>query len=304
MLPALLGDFEKTFIIRGFAERCRTDGRDVDDYRPIWIESSVLHTTNGSARVKIGTTDILVGVKCQLIECEDTSEESNQLRFTVEPSLFIYARARGKTVRSFARSIRMALEAAYNGGEGAITNMNRLILSNKFMWRIYVDVVILQHGGNVVDAVFIAVKAALSDTKVTQVRVVVHDEHLSFIHCDRSTGPNFFRLEAAHAPLAVTVNQIGDSIAVDCTTTEEAAVRTALWVVMDRPENARIPDDQIRLRLIKQMGAGGIDPCSIPEMIDFALKIGRELHTAVKSRLEVIRNSDSSQVGSLSFHTG
>ncbi|KAJ1353531.1 hypothetical protein KIN20_010174, partial [Parelaphostrongylus tenuis] len=122
-----------------------------------------------------------------------------------------------KTVRSLATSIRMALEAAYNGGEGVITNMNRLIVLDKFMWKIYVDLVILQYGGNVVDAVFIA--------------------HLSFIHCDRSTGPNFFRLEAAHAPLAVTVNQIGNSIAVDCTTAEEAAVRTALWVVMDQSEN-------------------------------------------------------------------
>ncbi|KAJ1352030.1 hypothetical protein KIN20_008217 [Parelaphostrongylus tenuis] len=33
MLPALLGDFEKTFIIRGFAERCRTDGRELVNHR-------------------------------------------------------------------------------------------------------------------------------------------------------------------------------------------------------------------------------------------------------------------------------
>ncbi|KAE9421025.1 hypothetical protein Angca_002141 [Angiostrongylus cantonensis] len=302
MEPVLLSVPEKYFIVEGFAAGCRCDGRGVDDFRPIWIESPALDTTNGSARVKIDTTDILVGVKCEVFECEDTSLVPNHLQFTVEPSCLATARTEAKGGEFFTKAIEALLEEAYHGNGDVITNMNRLILSKQFMWKVYVDVVIQQYGGNIVDAIFIAVKSALRDTRITQVTLVAQDENKYSIECDESTETNFFQLEVDSAPLSVTVNQIGKSIAVDCTEIEEALLRTSLWVVMDRPENERIADDQIRLRVIKQMDSGGMDPRSIPAMLDLAIRTGRKLHTEVNARLDAIRNYDSSQIHGQSFH--
>lgn len=92
----------------------------------------------------------------------------------------------------------------------------RLILSKQFMWKVYVDVVIQQYGGNIVDAIFIAVsldpcapfqdlfftyrvqvKAALLDTRITVLTLVPQDEGKFNIECDESTETNYFRLEAA-----------------------------------------------------------------------------------------------------------
>ncbi|KHJ84105.1 hypothetical protein OESDEN_16185 [Oesophagostomum dentatum] len=115
--------------------------------------------------------------------------------------------------------------------------MDKLILSKQFMWKVYVDIVIQQYGGNILDAVFIAVKAALLETRITNLILVPQDEGKFNIECDESTETNFFRLEAADAPLSVSVNQIGKSIAVDCTEVEEALMHSSLWVVMDQPEN-------------------------------------------------------------------
>ncbi|VDP25930.1 unnamed protein product [Heligmosomoides polygyrus] len=258
----LLGIAEKHFIVQGFVDGCRNDGRGVEDFRPMWIESPALSTTNGSARVKIDTTDILVGVKCEVVECEDTASVPNRLQFTVDPSL---------------------------------------ILSKQFMWKVYVDVVIQQYGGNIVDAIFIAVKAALLDTRITVLTLVPQDEGKFNIECDESTETNYFRLEAANAPLCISVNQIGKSIAVDCTEVEEALLRTALWIVMDQPESDRTSDDQIRLRLVKQMDPGGMDPRSISGMIDMAIRVGRNLHSSVNSRLEEIRKGDGAHIPGYSF---
>ncbi|VDK46167.1 unnamed protein product [Cylicostephanus goldi] len=237
MEPVLLGIAEKHFIAQGFADGVRNDGRGIDDFRPIWIESPALTTTHGSSRVKIDTTDILVGVKCEVLECEDTSLAPNCLQFTVDPSCLAAARTEARGGELFTEAIEAILMEAYHGNGDVITNMDKLILSKQFMWKVYVDIVIQQYGGNVLDAIFIAVKTALLDTRITHLALVAQDEGKFNIECDESTETNFFRLEAANAPLSISVNQVGKSIAIDCTEVEEAIMRTALWVVIDQPEN-------------------------------------------------------------------
>ncbi|KAK6747988.1 hypothetical protein RB195_000913 [Necator americanus] len=296
MEPILLGAAEKHFIAQGFADGVRNDGRGIDDFRPIWIESPAFTTTNGSARVKIDTTDILVGVKCEVMECEDTSLTPNRLQFTVEPSCIAALRTEAKGGELLTEAIEAVLMEAYHGNGDVITNMEKLVLCKQFMWKVYVDIVIQQYGGNILDAIFIAVKAALLDTRITNLALIPQDEGKFSIECEESTETNFFRLEAANAPLSISVNQIGKSIAVDCTEVEEVLLRTALWVVMDQPENERTPDDSIRLRVVKQMFPGGMDPRSIPAMLDLAVRSGRKLHAAVNARLEEIKNADGSQV--------
>ncbi|KJH41007.1 3' exoribonuclease family, domain 1 [Dictyocaulus viviparus] len=323
MVPVLLGVAEKHFIAQGFADGCRSDGRNIDDFRPVWIESPVLDTTHGSARVKIDSTDVLVGVKCEVVECADTSLVPNRLQFTVDPSCIAAARVNAKGGERFTKAIASLLNEAYHGdgdglpqtlctllneayhGDGdVITNMERLILSKHLMWKVYVDVLILLYGGNIVDAIFIAVKSALLETRITELRLLAQDADKCSIQCEESTETNFFRLEVANAPLSITVSQIGKSIAVDCSEIEEALTRTSLWVVVDQPENDRIADDQVRLRAIRQMGPGGIDPRSIPAMIELAIRVGRKLHTEVDARLQEIFDSGNSQFRGLSFFVG
>lgn len=240
-------------------------------------------------------------MKCEVVECEDTASVPNRLQFTVDPSCLAAARTEARGGEYFTEALADVLEEAYHGCGDVITNMDRLILSKQFMWKVYVDVVIQQYGGNIVDAIFIAVKAALLDTRITVLTLVPQDEGKFNIECDESTETNYFRLEAANAPLCISVNQIGKSIAVDCTEVEEALLRTALWIVMDQPESDRTSDDQIRLRLVKQMDPGGMDPRSISGMIDMAIRVGRNLHSSVNSRLEEIRKGDGAHIPGYSF---
>ncbi|KAL6739720.1 hypothetical protein Aduo_013143 [Ancylostoma duodenale] len=301
MEPILLGAAEKHFIAQGIADGLRSDGRSIDDFRPIWVESPALTTTHGSSRVRIDTTDILVGVKCEVLECEDTSLTPNRLQFTVDPSCLAAPRTEARGGELFTEAIEAVLMEAYHGNGDVISNMDKLILSKQFMWKVYVDIVIQQYGGNILDAIFIAVKAALLDTRITHLALVAQDEGKFNIECGESTETNFFRLEAANAPLSISVNQIGKSIAVDCTEVEEALLRTSLWVVLDQPENERTADDCVRLRVVKQMFAGGMDPRSIPAMLDLAVRCGRKLHAAVNARLEEIRNEGDCNFPGKSF---
>lgn len=72
-LYGLISDAEKKFIVGGVNEDLRTDGRTCSDFRTIEMETDCIATTNGSARIRLGSTELLVGVKAEL-EKPSTSE--------------------------------------------------------------------------------------------------------------------------------------------------------------------------------------------------------------------------------------
>jgi exosome complex component RRP42 len=51
-----LSDVEKKFIVDGVADDLRCDGRSARDYRPVSVETGLLPTCSGSARVVVDAT--------------------------------------------------------------------------------------------------------------------------------------------------------------------------------------------------------------------------------------------------------
>lgn len=45
----------------------RLDGRGLTDFRPIELQIGVIAQANGSARLRLGDTDVIVGVKVSLV---------------------------------------------------------------------------------------------------------------------------------------------------------------------------------------------------------------------------------------------
>ena len=91
------------------------------------MERRVLSTTDGSARVRIDKTDVLVsfynywpifynqvGVKCELQNFDDASKVVNKIRFSVDCSANASPQFEGKGGDLYADYIVSALEAAYD----------------------------------------------------------------------------------------------------------------------------------------------------------------------------------------------
>ncbi|KAG5553512.1 hypothetical protein RHGRI_011403 [Rhododendron griersonianum] len=57
---------EKHFIQGGIAQDLRSDGRKRLTYHPISMETGNIPQANGSARVKMGVTDVIASVKAEL----------------------------------------------------------------------------------------------------------------------------------------------------------------------------------------------------------------------------------------------
>lgn len=87
-------------------------------------------------------------------------------------------------------------------------------------WKLYVDILILECGGNLFDAVSIAVKAALYNTKIPKVTAATMDG--GNVELELSDDPHDYnRLDVDTFPLLVTVCKIGDHCLVDPSAEEE-----------------------------------------------------------------------------------
>jgi exosome complex RNA-binding protein Rrp42 (RNase PH superfamily) len=54
---------ERIWIVQGVEQDLRTDGRSRATYRPLGVEANIIAQADGSARLHLGATDVLVGVK-------------------------------------------------------------------------------------------------------------------------------------------------------------------------------------------------------------------------------------------------
>lgn len=81
-----LSEAERTFVIHGVQDDLRADGRHRDDFRHLELETGVVSNTNGSCRLRLGETDLLVGVKAELGEPHPSTPKHGRLEFFVDCS--------------------------------------------------------------------------------------------------------------------------------------------------------------------------------------------------------------------------
>lgn len=79
-----ISSFEKDYITKGIAQNMRSDGRERLDYRAFTLETGIVSQTNGSARVKLSNTDVLVGVKVEIGEPDPDFPDQGRLEVHVE----------------------------------------------------------------------------------------------------------------------------------------------------------------------------------------------------------------------------
>uniref|UniRef100_A0A452GTK2 Ribosomal RNA-processing protein 42 n=1 Tax=Gopherus agassizii TaxID=38772 RepID=A0A452GTK2_9SAUR len=84
MASVVLSEAEKVYIVHGIQADLRVDGRGCEDYRCIEVETDVVSNTSGSARVKLGHTDILVGVKAEMGTPKLENPNEGYLEFFVD----------------------------------------------------------------------------------------------------------------------------------------------------------------------------------------------------------------------------
>jgi exosome complex component RRP42 len=143
----------------------RLDDRGLLDTREIKIEQGVIEKAEGSARVFLGKTQVLVGVKVST--GEPFSDTPNEGVLTVNAELVPVASPTFEPGPPDENSIELARVVDRGIRESkCIDNEKLCIEPGKKVFVVFVDVYVLNHDGNLIDASALAAMAALMNTKM------------------------------------------------------------------------------------------------------------------------------------------
>ena len=270
-----MSEAERTFIVHGVQDNFRGDGRGCEDYRHVDIETDVLSNASGSAKLSLGNTDVLVGVKVDITQPTAERQNEGRLEFFVDFSANAAPAFEGRGGEELAAEIGAVLSRTYD--QPSCLDLKPLcLIPRQQCWVINVDVVLLQCGGNLLDAVGLAVKAALFSTRIPSIRVTCTER--GDTELEISDDPyQVTRLDVSNLPTVVTVNKIGHSHVVDATEQEEECTLARVYLAVD---------DKGNLAYLRKAGGGSLDPESVFDMVETGKKVGMSLNSALKHVLK------------------
>ena len=128
------------------------------------LECGVVSNTSGSSRLRLSNTEILVGVKAEMGKPKPTRLDEGFLEFFIDLSANASPEFEGRGGEELATEIAYTLSTSYDL-KSVLDYRTLCVLPRQCCWVLYVDVVVLECGGDLFDAIGIAVKAALYNTR-------------------------------------------------------------------------------------------------------------------------------------------
>jgi exosome complex component RRP42 len=240
----------------------RLDGRKPLEFRkPITVEYGISKTAEGSARVKIGGTEVIVGVKLEIIEPYPDDPDKGTIMVGAE--LLPLSNPEFESGPPGIQAVELARVVDRGIRECKALDFKKLcIKEGEKAWCVIIDVCTINDEGNLLDASGIGALAALKDARFPK----YDGESIDY---EEKTDE---KLPLTREPLPVTVIKIGDQFIVDPLTDEEKIVDARLTIATTENGN------------LCAMQKGGDVPLTkeeISKMVDIALDKAKELRGAL-----------------------
>lgn len=252
----------KEYVESVIAQGKRIDGRKFDEYRKIEIEYGISpKSAEGSARVKIGDTEVIAGVKMDVgTPYPDTLDQGNLITnselLPLSSPLFLPGPPDPQSVE-LARIVDRGIR------ESGMIDLKKLcIREGELVWNILLDIYTINDDGNLIDAAALAAIAAL--------RVAV----LPKLEKDKVQFGEFTKTKVPikSTPITCTIFKIGQSLIVDTNRQEEESVDARLSVAISE-------DGQIHA-----MQKGGSIGFSLEE-VDSAIGLAKKASEQLRKEL-------------------
>jgi exosome complex component RRP42 len=208
-------------------EAKRVDGRGLTEFREFKVEQGVIEKAEGSARVWLGNSDVLVGVKVET--GEPFSDTPNEGVMTVNAELVPLASPTFEPGPPDESSIELARIVDRGIRESkAIDNQKLCIEAGKKVFVVFVDVYVLNHSGNLIDTSALAAMSALLNTKMPNYEVKDGEVTLK---------QGYTQLPIKSRPITVTVAKINDKLLVDPSLEEEQVMDARITFAVNEEGN-------------------------------------------------------------------
>lgn len=249
----------KRHFIKGLKEDFRFDGRHLTQFRDVKIETGISRSAEGSARVKIGATELIAGVK-MAVETPylDTPEEGNLM---VNAELLPLSSPEFEPGPPGNKAIELARIVDRGIRESKAIDTKKLcIAAGEKVWSVIIDICTVNDAGNLIDAAALASLAALKTTRFPK----YDPEKNELDYNERTETP----LPILREPIAVTVYKTGEYVYVDPLSEEEEFFDARLTVTCTKEGN------------VCSLQKGGNMPLTVDEvdrMIGIAIEKSKEM---------------------------
>ncbi|KAG5848258.1 hypothetical protein ANANG_G00096560 [Anguilla anguilla] len=222
-----LSNCERQFLLKAIEEKKRLDGRQTYDYRNIKI---TFGTDYGCCIVDLGKTRVLAQVSCELVAPKENRPTEGILFLSLELSPMASPIFEAGRQSELLVKLNRLLERCLRNSK-CIDTESLCVVSGEKVWQIRVDVHVLNHEGNLMDAASIAAIAGLCHFRRPDVGIQ-GDEVTVYGPEERDPVP----LSIYHMPICVSFAFFleGTYLLVDPSEREERVMDGLLVIAMNK----------------------------------------------------------------------
>ncbi|KAH8827231.1 ribosomal protein S5 domain 2-type protein [Flagelloscypha sp. PMI_526] len=312
-----LSKSEKSYISSGFISSTpsRADGRALDVYRPIFLETGTAPLANGSAKVNIGKnahdhgggTEIIAACKLEVenVGGDDEGVDGGRTLCHVTCSPAAYPHLSTNAIEDLAADLTNFVQTIL--GHPTLHPPDLAIIPGKKSWALHLDLLVISDSGNVYDALFMAAHSALWDLRVPRTQSIefrqggsttddiemadeVQQQKSSLDTRNLNMTASDFELtdswdEGAPLkgrekwPVCVTINLAPPTHYIDATLAEEAATPHKLLLVFSFEKL------DLKLQGMQFMGPAELNMDQIKTLIPAGQKYAHTLYSGLQSKL-------------------
>jgi len=244
----------------------RLDERAALDYRPLTIMLGTVEKANGSAYVYLGKTKVLAGIKVEIgTPFPDTPDEGI---LTVNAEFVPMASPTFEAGPPDENSIELARVVDRGIRESKAIDLKKLCIDpGKKVFMVFVDVYVLDHDGNLIDAAAMAALGALVTAKMREFEV----KNGEVKYKDKMVP-----LPLLNHPVSITSAKIDGTIVIDPCLEEEQVMSCRLTVTTDK--NGMVC-------AMQKGGLGVFTPDEIKRTVSTSIGKARELREKILSKV-------------------
>lgn len=222
-----LSNCERDFLLKAIEEKKRLDGRQTYDYRKMKI---TFGTDYGCCFVDLGKTRVMAQVSCELVCPKESRPNEGIMFFNIELSPMASPAFEQGRQSELSVKLNRQLERCLRNSK-CIDTESLCVVSGEKVWQIRVDVHMLNHDGNLMDAASIAAITALSHFRRPDVGIQGEDVT---VYSPEERDP--IPLSIYHMPISVSFAffQQGTYLLVDPCEREERVMDGLLMIAMNK----------------------------------------------------------------------
>jgi exosome complex component RRP42 len=266
---SIVDKLKRSKILDLLQEGKRIDGRGLDEVRPLSIDTGVVPNANGSARARLGDTEIVCGVKIQ--PDKPFPDMGDKGIFICTAEILPLAHPSAETGPPTPDVIELARVVDRGIRESGMIDLSQMVLEeDKSVIGLFADNVVTDHDGNLFDACSYASVAAVMTSKIPKWEM--KNDKPAIVDGETLDAP------ITTIPISITMGRIGEFIMIDPNLDEWGCMDARITITTNSDGN---------IVALQKGGSAGFTFEQLVKCSELSISTGSKIREIIKQATEV-----------------